>query len=281
MIRKNLVLLIFTGLVPLFAAADTLDFNSTIEDVLEVLGKPREIRKDEILGRQVWKYEKGAIGFLNRKVISFDQTGEDLHFDLGERKKGVYLAFRMKAAEIPLALGTPSRVEINLDERDFSLWYYKQIPAPKGRESMVAVFRDRVLSWNLGDEKNVYSCRLWEDGVDEFETPLQKRVMKRIGPPVAVIRAVKNGRSEYTRYLFPMQKSGLYQIEFKGSLPGGYRVLNPGERPIPMETLNSIHPPLSARMTKRKVIPLDHPPGKILEQKSLWKKFLENCRPNP
>ena len=259
--------------------ATALDFSSTPEDVMKILGKPGKVKKDDLIGFMKWVYPKGEIVFLHREIIAFEQTKGSLSIDLGKRKEGVFLKFGMEESRIPEALGAPSRVETEPDARDFSLWYFEDLPAPDGKGAVVAVYMKKVLSWSVGDKKNYYICHLWEKGKDKPETPVQKRVMKKVGAPSALLRAVKEGRLEYTRYIFRMEKSGIYQIEFRGDFPDGYRVLNPEERPVLLEKLSSIHPPKSAGMTRREVRDLARPPEKVVEKKPVWERFrCKGCR---
>ena len=257
-----------------------LDFSSTPEEVIKALGKPEKVERDEVIGLMVWEYKKGRITFQHRKVIGYDQTEESLSFDLGKRKNGVFLKYWMKSDAIPSALGTPSKVTPNpKEDREFVLWYFKNLPAPNGKEASVAVYKGRVMAWSVGDKNNYYICHPWEEMKDHFNTPVQRRVMKRVGNPTAVIRAVRNGKRRFLRYLFHIQEEVIYQIEFQDDLPEGYRVLNSEERAVRLQKLIQLHPPESAKMTKKTIMTLPNPRKRLAKKKSLWERFRLNLEP--
>jgi len=260
-------------------AGATLDLCSTPTQVLMVLGNPKKIEEDNSLGLLLWKYPRGEVTFHDGKVIGFDQTKDFLSFDLGKREEGVFLSYWMEAAEIPRALGTPSKIEADRVARRFALWHYKDIPAPDGEMGCVAVNEGRVIGWSIGDRKNYYACYVWEEGKDEPELPIQRRLLKQVGPPSACVKVVKNGRMEKEIYIFHMQRSGIYQIEFREDLPNGYQVTNPGGNLMQFEKLASVHPPKSSRMTRREVLILQGPPDKVITKKPVWDRFrCRNCR---
>jgi len=256
-----------------------LDLCSTPTQALAVLGNPQKIEEDKSLGLSLWKYHGGEVTFYDGRVNGFDQSKVFLSFDLGKREDGAYLNYWMAAEEIHRALGTPSRIEADRIARGFALWYYNDIPAPDGGMGCVAVNEGKVIGWSIGEPGNYYSCYVWEEGKDEPDTPLQKRLLKQVGAPSACIKVVKNGKMEKEVYIFHMQRSGIYQIEFREDLPNGYRVISPGGSLMQFENLASLHPPKSARITKREVLVLQRPPDKVITQKPVWNRF--RCRRCP
>ena len=267
-------ILSFTFVLAMCSTAGApLDLCSTPTQVLTVLGSPKKIEEDNNLGLSLWKYPGGEVTFYDGKVNGFDQTKDFLSFDLGKREAGEFLAYFMAAADIPRALGTPSRIEADRIARRFALWYYKDIPAPDGEMGCVAVNEGKVIGWSIGEPGNYYACYVWEEGKDEPDIPLQKRLLKKVGPPSACVNVVKNSRMEKEIYIFHMQRSGIYQIEFREDLPNGYQVINPSGSLMQFENLASLHPPKSARMTKREVLVLQGPPDKVITQKPVWNRF--------
>jgi|GEM_PF-4663073 len=273
---------VFLFLITLFLTGSlfALNLSSTREQVRKTLGEPQKIEIKKKGGLEVWKYPKGEVIFRKDKICGFDQTETKLFFDLGKREKKAYLKYLMKIDQVPKALGTPARIEPDPMDTDFFLWHYKDPPAPDGGMGCVAIYKERVLGWSLGDKKNFYACHIWDPKKDEPETPVQKRVLKKVGEPSAQITVAKKGKRQKTVYIFHMEKSGIYKMEFRHDLEEGFRVLNPQENPTLLEKLSSIHPPKSSRMTDRKVYTLNRKQDKQIREKPAWKRIRQckKCR---
>ncbi len=97
--------------------------------------------------------------------------------------------------------------------------------------------------------------------------------MKKVGAPGACIKIVRNGHTEKEIYIFHMQRSGIYRIEFREDLPNGYQATSPGGNPIQLENLAALHPPKGVRMTKREILVLEGPADKAIIQKPVWNRF--------
>lgn len=264
--------------------APALDLSSTPQTVREALGEPKKIEPNKAAGFETWNYKDGKIIFREGKIIGFDQKKDAPLIDLGKPKDGVFLQYNMKAEEIPFALGTPSRIEPDADSPKLAFWIYDDLPAPDEEKARVAVYDGSVMAWSVGDKMNHYHCHLWDEKRDEPESPAQKRILKEVGQPSAVIRKVRDGKEESIFYIFHMKKSGIFMIEFREGLKDGYRIINSQGNPATLDALSKIHPNKKAKeMTHRDVLTLatftvdekgvirtDEPSGK---KESVWDKI--------
>jgi hypothetical protein len=257
----------------LTAGCLALDLTSTVSDVSSALGKPLKTEGDKITGVMIWKYKEGEITFFHNIVIGFDQSAKSLSFDLGKRREGVFLKYGMHDSKVSGALGTPTKIETDLDIQKLAVWYYGDISNPEGGHAEVAIYDRKVFAWKTGDKKNYYTCSLWEHGKDTPLEPLHRRIMKEVGPPGAIVTAARDGEIILTRYIFNMERSGILRVEFARNFNGGYRVLSPRGKRIPLERLALICPPKSARMTKKNIIPLSSPLKRVIKKKPIWQRF--------